>query len=95
MVSEAIDALLGLDEKRLASIVKDTERPMVLRIVAKSMLEKDGFHIFEKLLDRSHGTPRQTQDVSYRGGWSPENICDDEEVMGLMQKIDSFMRQNG
>ena len=57
MFTEAIDALLGLDEKKLADIIKDMERPMTLRIVARAMLEKNGVAILEKLLNRSHGMP--------------------------------------
>ena len=95
MFTEAIDALLGLDEKKLTDIIKDTERPMTLRIVAKAMLEKDGFNILEKLLNRSHGTPKQTQDVEVRGGRLMSLEEKDKEVMeGLMLKVRTILRES-
>ena len=81
--SEAIDALLGLDEKKLASIIKDSERPMALRIVAKAMLEKDGMNTLEKLLNRSHGTPTSKIETKIEGDFmvgmkNPKDMTNDE-----------------
>ena len=95
MVSETIDVILGLDEKKLASIIKDTDHPMILRIVAKAMLEKDGFFTVEKLLNRSHGTPKQTQDVEVRGGRLMSLEEKDKEVMeGLILKVRTLLRRD-
>lgn len=64
MVSEAISILLGLDEQKLAEIVKDTYQPMMLRIIARSMLERDGMSVIEKLLNRTQWMPTRMELVA-------------------------------
>ena len=83
MIHEAIQAILGLDEKKLANLIKDMDHPMILRIVAKAMLEKDGFFTVEKLLNRSHGTPTSKIETKIEGDFmvgmkNPKDMTNDE-----------------
>ena len=83
MIHEAIQAILGLDEKKLANLIKDMDHPMILRIVAKAMLEKDGFFTVEKLLNRSHGTSTSKIETKIEGDFmvgmkNPKDMTNDE-----------------
>ncbi|MCP4763926.1 MAG: hypothetical protein GY870_19295 [archaeon] len=48
-------SFLNLTEPELKKIVNGKDEPMLNRIIAKSMLDKKGFEIIEKMLDRAHG----------------------------------------
>jgi hypothetical protein len=49
------ESLLNLTKEELAEMMNDEKQPMINRIVARNMLEKKGFEIIEKILDRVHG----------------------------------------
>lgn len=66
-VVEAYEILFGLPEHKLKSVVADTEKPMILRIVAKSMLSTRGADMLEKMLDRAQGRPKQSIDADVTG----------------------------
>lgn len=66
--------LLQLPESRLKAIVADGLQPMLLRIVAKSMLGGKGFEVIEKMLDRSHGRAANVLSLQRNeGGEGKEN----------------------
>ncbi len=48
-------SFLNLTEPELKKIVNGKDEPMLNRIISKSMLDKKGFEIIEKMLDRAHG----------------------------------------
>ena len=54
-VMEAFNLLINLDEDRIKAIIGDVSYPMLMRIVAKEMLSKNGAEMIEKILDRAHG----------------------------------------
>jgi len=58
-VVDLFESLLNCTETELNQIIADKEQPMLNRIVAKEMLNKKGFEIIEKMLDRVHGRPTQ------------------------------------
>lgn len=58
-VVDLFESLLNCTQKELEQIVNDKDQPMLNRIVAKEMLNKKGFEIIEKILDRVHGKPTQ------------------------------------
>jgi len=58
-VIEAYELLMGLDEGKLKSIQADKEEPMILRIVAKELLNDKGGQMVETMLSRAHGKPDQ------------------------------------
>lgn len=61
-VAEAYEILFGLDRDALQKIVVDTNQPMIMCIVARAMLSKKGVEMLEKMLDRAHGKPTQTNE---------------------------------
>jgi len=68
MVIEAYEILLGLDEAKIKEIVNDKEQIMSLRIVGKAMLSTKGSEILEKMLDRAHGKPKTSTELSTKDG---------------------------
>lgn len=45
----------------------DQKRPMLIRILAKSMLDKKGFEVIEKMLDRGIGKATMIVDNTHKG----------------------------
>lgn len=66
-VMEAYELLMSLDEEKLKEKIVDKKQPMIVRIVGKAMLEKDGKDMLERMLDRAHGRPTQGVDVTTGG----------------------------
>lgn len=64
MIIEVFEMLLGIDQERMKEIVNDPKRPMSVRIVAKAMLSPKGFDILEKVLNRVHGKPKQSHEIT-------------------------------
>jgi len=60
-IVEAYSILINIDEERIKSIISDNSYPMLMRIVAKEMLSKNGAEMIEKILDRAHGKAIQKQ----------------------------------
>ena len=58
---------LNLSEKELMEISKDTEQPMLNRIVAESIIGKKGFEVIQQLLDRAIGKASQSIDHTSAG----------------------------
>lgn len=56
-VNAVYKTLLNLTEGELVKMVNDEDQPMLIRIVAKSMLNKKGFEVIEKMMERVHGKP--------------------------------------
>lgn len=48
-----------LPEDEIKEILADKTRPMQLRIVAKGVLDKKGFDIIERILNRAYGTAQK------------------------------------
>lgn len=62
-VLETFEALMGLPEAELLKLGNDVEQPMIVRIVVRSMLSKEGFLVLQAMLDRTHGKPMQSHAV--------------------------------
>lgn len=58
-IRDAYLMAVGLDQPALEKLVKGEKYPMILRIIAKRLLQKDGFEVIEKLLDRAVGRAQQ------------------------------------
>jgi hypothetical protein len=67
-IVEAYSILINLDEERIKAIIGDTTYPMLMRIVAKEMLSKNGAEMIEKILDRAHGKATQKQESRHVDG---------------------------
>lgn len=62
-IIEAYETMLGLDEAKIKDIIADDKHPMIMRIVGKAMLSKQGFEMLEKMLDRVHGKAVQKTEI--------------------------------
>ena len=58
---------LNLSEKELMEISKDTEQPMLNRIVANAIISNKGFEVIQQLLDRAIGKANQSIDHTSAG----------------------------
>lgn len=54
-VTDLFESLLNCNKAELTAISNDGTQPILNQIVAKAMLDKKGFEIVEKMLDRIHG----------------------------------------
>lgn len=89
-IVDLFESLLNCTEKELTEIVNDKDQPMLNRIVAKEMLNKKGFEIIEKMLNRIHGTPTQkiqTENIT------PEIklIVENPEQANAINKLDEML----
>jgi len=58
-IIEAYEVFFSLDKDKIVEITNNEKSPMILRIVGKSLLSKNGFDILEKMIDRAHGKTTQ------------------------------------
>jgi len=58
-IIEAYEVFFSLDKDKIVEITNNEKSPMILRIVGKSLLSKNGFEILEKMIDRAHGKTTQ------------------------------------
>jgi hypothetical protein len=68
-VKDVYMSLLDCTQDELTAYVNNKEVSMLVRTVARAMLDKRGFDIIEKMLDRSMGKPVQGihQDITSNG----------------------------
>lgn len=71
-VLEAYEILLGLNKARLKQIAVDQTVPVIIGITALHMLTKKGNEMLERMLDRAHGRPKQTHELTGGIKISPE-----------------------
>jgi len=57
-------AMIQLSQDKLTTIANDKQQPMMVRILARSILGVHGFDIIEKMLDRGIGKAKTTEDIS-------------------------------
>lgn len=58
-IIDLFESLMNLTSDELKDFANDPKQPMVNRIVAKEMLNKKGFDIIEKMIERAHGKSPQ------------------------------------
>jgi hypothetical protein len=66
-IRDAYLLLVAMDEQGIKDFVAKKETPMLVRIIGKRLLAKDGFEIIERLLDRALGRPQQKYDHTTKG----------------------------
>ncbi len=80
-------SLLQLEEEKLKEFAIDKTKPMLIRILAKNMLDKKGFDIIEKMLDRWIWKAKITEEINFN--WklqlelTPEEKQQQEELLKL------------
>lgn len=55
-----------LNEEKLKELLKDKEQPMMIRIIARGVLDKKGIDILEKIVNRAYGA-QQRLDITTNG----------------------------
>ena len=63
-IVEAFEMLFNLESKEIAEIANNDSNPYFIRRVAKEMLSGKGFDIIERMIDRVHGKPKQSTDIT-------------------------------
>ena len=82
--------LASVDELALEVIEKDKDQSMLVRIVARSILDKKGgFDIIERLLDRAVGKPTQKTETKFDGSMNVNPILSPERKKMLGYLIQS------
>lgn len=69
--SDVIDAyttLMQLPQDEIQGMINDKSQPMFIRVCAKRLVQKDGFEIIEKMIDRAHGKASQSVDLKSSDG---------------------------
>ena len=68
-VRNVIESILALPIDAVSELVKDDKQPAIVRIVCKQILDKNkGFDALQTLLDRAHGKPTQTTQLTGKDG---------------------------
>lgn len=70
-VQEIIESILSMSIGELNAMVKDKELPFLVAMIVKKAHEdykKGSIDLVEKLLDRAHGKPKQTNEVTGKDG---------------------------
>jgi len=83
-IKQVYTILITLTQERLTALAKDTDTPMLYRIVAKEILGLKGFEIIERMLDRAHGKATTNANVEVSASiatpkftWSEDNSKDE------------------
>lgn len=63
-IIESIQMLISMSKQRLEDLVKDESQPQFLRTIADNIANDKSLATLETLLDRVHGRPKQTEEVS-------------------------------
>lgn len=67
-ICDAYMLLISLDPEKLKEIEADSMIPILYKKAAKIILSDKGFDIIEKMLDRAHGRPKQTNELTGANG---------------------------
>lgn len=58
--------IASLTEERLKELLQDKKQPMMMRIIARGVLDKKGIDILEKIVNRAYGS-QQRLDITTNG----------------------------
>lgn len=58
--------IAALPEDKLKKLLQDKEKPMMMRIIARGVLDKKGIDILEKIVNRAYGS-QQRLDITTNG----------------------------
>ena len=64
-ILHAYETVINLTEDEMKVTCNDKDAPMLIRIVAKALLEKHGFDMLEIMLNRAYGKPDQKINEEY------------------------------
>jgi hypothetical protein len=91
-VTEAYLLVASLPAEAVMGVANNENYPMLVRIIAKEVMSKNGFDIIERILDRALGRPQQY--IDHTSGEKPiENNTtivqkmSDEDLMAEIRKL--------
>lgn len=61
-ITDAFGLVMNMEEAEIKAMIADPSQPMLLRIVGRRMMSKDGHEMLEKMMDRAHGKAKQQID---------------------------------
>lgn len=64
-VAEAMETLPNLSGKELVELGMDEEQPYMLRLIAKELLDSNGWKVLQDMLDRAHGKSKTNTDDGF------------------------------
>lgn len=73
-IKDAYLLLVAMDDEAIRGYIEKDDTPVILRIIGRRLLAKDGFEVIEKLLDRALGRPQQKYDHTTKGEKITNNI---------------------
>ena len=59
-------SMLNLKEEHLKVLAEDDKQPMLIKILARNLLDKQGFDIAERMIDRGHGKAIQKEQIEIK-----------------------------
>lgn len=62
--------MIGMDKEEIFKISNDMTQPWAIHIVAQRYLSRDGYEMLSDMLDRAHGTPTQSTNLSGEVGFT-------------------------
>lgn len=89
-IEENYMSLLGVSEEKLKQMAVDKDQPMLIRIIAKNMLDWKAFDVVEKMLDRWIWKAVQREEVKHSGAMM---ITKEELSPQQLQQIASEMEE--
>lgn len=67
---EAFQALVGMDKDQIFKLANDPKQPWAIHLVATRFLSREWYDMLKDMLDRAHGTPTQSTNLSWEVGFT-------------------------
>lgn len=68
------ETFLNLTEDKLRELFADSEQPILVKILVKSVLSDKSFEVIETIIDRAHGKAVQVAKVEHSGEITSFNV---------------------
>lgn len=88
-----------LNEEKLKNILQDKSQPMMIRIIARGVLDKKGIDILEKIVNRAYGS-QQRLDITTNGKELQREpltikfVADKDALSKIQQEVDDVDNGN-
>jgi len=66
-IKNLYEQFLNLTEEKLRELFADSEQPILVKILVKSILSDRAYEVVESIIDRAHGKAKQTIDAKFEG----------------------------
>lgn len=73
-IKRLYETFLNLTEEKLRELFADTEQPILVKILVKSVLSDRAFEVVETIIDRAHGKSIQVSKLEHTGGVPVFNV---------------------